>query len=695
MAKAKQKRIKKELSKLQRSGRHLEWLAEVQGLPITPELKREMDQAWQEVQRRSLRTRPAFYEFCAQVNKIEPLPQTPEIHFLRAVKDLLANGTDEGGGGLAVTGLSGIYQAAQQNLIATLQAPRNWQAIEDLLALIASAPEKITRKQYQDLAKYFSATFLEAPFLALGEGMAVFRRLNHKTHLHKPLSPKLRGDLNRADHQMATATRPLPPALRQLVFLPFASQVLLYLRQCSPAPEAHQVQKLIHSVETTFMEGAGKQLPQDLLDRLFADDDAVLSEEDLEKMAQDFSSAPLEGKLTLLSNLRQAFHKASSMEMGGNPFFSNFFDDDTEEMERLLIRFHKQVLKEIGQRLPNLASRERRALIAIVDSMLARDISDLLFAWEEGQALIDVLLLAAEAGCLGTRLSLLALLLAGRKKSKRLATYAVKALQEAPAPGLADLRWLMDEHGPPTVRSAEVLKTLFEKIRGKDDLARYMVEAVWKEVSNGISFNTFASKINPAMRHPDFSHPSLDLFTPAEIKQLAELASQVTELEPLSRFLALFPEGRIDPENLRQWLEDTWMREENCTLFIETVQTLITGTAESMNLLDIFKSAGAGGNFAAIANKMNSTKVVIDFFRDHADDFRRLPLHPAEIIVNEIFPHLTQETDYGSLLIKTYNALSARVSAGEKAFTALRDALNKRLRAMAGGNQGRGRGSRR
>lgn len=695
MAKAKQKRVKKELEKLQRGGRHLEWLAEVQGQPVTAELKREMDQAWREVQRRTLRTKPAFDEFCARMDRIEAVPKNPEMDFLLALRDLAKGADDAAEKILAATGLSGAYQTAQENLRAAMQSPRDWQAIEVLLDLMARDPGKITRKQYQNLAGHFAATLLEQSFLVLGEGMAVFRRLNHKANLHRPLSPKLLDDLHFADHQLGMATGPMPPALRHLVLLPFAFQVLLYLRQCTPAPVTHQVQELIQSVEQTFMLGAGNLLPSELRDRLFAWDEDELTDTDLGKMERDFSSASFEGKLALLRDLRQAFHRASSSEMGDNPFFSGFFEDDTETMERLLFRFHKQVLKEIGRRLPGLASRERRALVAVIDPILAQDVSDLLAPAGEGQALIDLLLQAAEAGCLSTRLSLLALLVAQRDRSKRLGPHAVTALQEAPLPGLADLRWLMNGHGPLAVRSPAVFKVLFEKIRGNNELVRYLAEAVWNEVNTGIMVNALAPDINPLMRRFGLSDPSLELFTPAVMKELAELASQVPELEPLRHFLTVFPDGRISAESLRQWFEAAWMREGDCALFIETVQALIAGAEESSVFWEIFGDDGPGCSFAATANRLNFAKVVIDFLRDNAGDFRRLSLQAVGTIVEEIFPHLEKQSDYGSLLIRTYNALCDRVAAGEKEFAALRDRLDSRLRALAGGNRGRGRSSRR
>jgi hypothetical protein len=127
------------------------------------------------------------------------------------------------------------------------------------------------------------------------------------------------------------------------------------------------------------------------------------------------------------------------------------------------------------------------------------------------------LLQAAEAGCLSTRLSLLALLLSRQDGSKRLGSLAATALQEAPTPGLADLHWMMNEHGPLAVRSPAILKTLFARIRGNDDLVRGLAQAVWEEVNVGITFNAFAPKTCPAMRRPSLAGTSAEPLAPAVI----------------------------------------------------------------------------------------------------------------------------------------------------------------------------------
>ncbi|MBV5318035.1 MAG: hypothetical protein JZU50_09500 [Desulfobulbaceae bacterium] len=686
MAKAKQKRVKRELEKLQRAGRHLEWLAEVQGQPLTPELKRELDQAWQEVQRRTLRTPQTFLEFHTQIDHLQGVPDTPEITFIMALRRLIAGDREAEAEAtvLAVTGLTGAHLAAQKNMRATLGVSRDWPGITGLLTLMAREPGKTTRRHYQDLAERFSGTVLAQPFAVLAEGMVVFRKLNHKANLHKPLAARLVDELDLADHHLGLVTESFSLVLQRLVLLPFAYQVLLYLRQCDPLPAANQVKALVQAVELTFLRGTGNMVPPELCAQLFDDDQDLLTGANLKKMAEDFATAPFEGKLTLLRDLRQAFQ--TTLARGpGSPFFVDFFDDDdSEAMAKQLLRFHVQVLKEIGRRLPDLAPREGRALIAVIDPILADDVGDLFMELGDQQPLLDFLLQVAEAGCLGTRLSQVAYLMAIRDRNKRLGALALKAVEEAPVPGLEDLHWLMRGHGRLVIRFPALLKALFDRIRGNELLVRSLVKAVWAEVE------TFAPPGSEARGRAGHRAAATEQLSPEVRKGLVELAGQVAELEPLRHYLTIFPAGRIDAKSLRQWFEETW-KGGDYALFIATAQASIIGDSESAKVLDLVPGPGKVGKLSAVANRLLFTGALIDFLREHADDFRSIPLASARLLVETLYPHLKELTDFGSLLIRTYNALCTRVSAGETEFAPLRDALDHGLRQMAGGQRGPGR----
>ena len=175
--------------------------------------------------------------------------------------------------------------------------------------------------------------------------------------------------------------------------------------------------------------------------------------------------------------------------------------------------------------------------------------------------------------------------------------------------------------------------------------------------------------------------PSFAPLGPTVIGDLLKMANDIGPLASLAAFLELFPKGVIEVENLGRWLESVWGGDGS--LFIDTALLLITCTSETSGILRHLGISGVRFVSASVAGKLNLPARMNDFLREHADDFRQLPLGTMQMLVQEIFPYLAGQIDYASLLIKTYNALCARIAAGEKEFIPLRNTLNNRLRALA------------
>lgn len=686
MSKAKQRRAKKEQEKLWRAGRYMEWLVDVQTQPASPELKQEIDQAWQEVQRRTLRTRQSFHEFCTCVDKIQSLPETQELHFLKALKGVMEGNEDAVDTIQAATGLSGAYKVAQRSLRSVLLVPRSWQGIETLMKRMAQEPGTVTRKHYRELAGYLADTPLRRWFLDMGESMADFRKLNHKANLHKPLSRLLLEDLEEANHVVMMVGSSLPPELRRLVLLPFAFQVVLHLRQCSYTPRAHQVMGLIDAVKGVFMEGCGDLLTPELRGQLLSGGERGASRLDQEQIEADFTAASFEGKLIVLRDLRRTCHEAPSWGEYDDPFAPDFSSgQDGDGTESLLLRCYKQVLKEIGRRLPNLSSRERRALIAAIDPIVAEDVSKLFIGSGASQGIIEVLSQAAESECMGIRLAMVTYFAALKGRSKRLVSAAIKALREGPVPGQDDIQWCLREYKVPVAQSPEFLRILFDRIQGNDALTRKVGESVYKEVKSAVvffSFMPFLENFPGRMRMPD---ADMMRFPPDLISELVQLAGQVGEpMRALERFLTVFPHGRINEELLRQWFAEIWNPAEGCTLFLASVDELVECDEGSDGLLDYIFSASSLGALVGPLKTLQYTQAILDFLKERVDDLRTLPLETVENIVNKIYPLLQNLPEYGSLVIRTLNTLNARIAAGETQCTGLRDRLDRHLRVIAG-----------
>lgn len=681
MAKAKLRRTKKELEKLRRSDNHIEWLVRAQDLPTTPELQHQTEQAWQEVQRRTLRTQEAFAEFCTHIPAIRNVPKTPELSLLLTLREIIKGETFAGNVLPAAAELPAVYQAARQALCAVMEAPLDRQGIEELLSLLASHPGKITRRHYHNLASHFTGTVLHQPLLALGEGMAVFRKLNHKTHLQKPLSESLLDDLDDAHHTVFTQTDFLPEGLRQLLFFPFAVQVISYLRDCEEKPADHRVKELIQFVSPVFLQGAEHLLTPELRSRLLSSDKDELSQAALTRMEVKFSSASFEEKLTLLRDLRHLF-SAYALAESNDSFFPNLQDDETIwKLERCLLRFHRQLLRDIARQLPNRSPREGRELAAVMAPILADDVEALVSYPDNSQSLVGILLLAAELGFLNVRLSVMALILVHRDTGKRLGSLAAKGLREGPAPTLADLRWIMDKHAMPLLQAPTFLETLFEKIQDNAELVNNLAARLWDETVSLFMLHTFVPEITAAARLVGHPSPAMTPLSRTAIRDLTELANRIRPLTSLARFLETFPAGLIEAENLHTWLEHTWNGSNGCELFIDSVMPLIACASQSSGFLQQLGMQEITAALGPASGKLNLPKVLNEFLREHTDGFRRFSLKNIQILVEEVFPYLEGQSGHSSLLIKTYNILVARVSSGEKEFTALRNTLDDRIRA--------------
>jgi hypothetical protein len=696
LSKAKQRRAKKDQEKLWRAGRYMEWLVDVQTHPASPELKREIDQAWQEVQRRTLRTRQSFHEFCTCVDKIQSLPEALELHFLKALKGFVEGEEGAVETILAATGLSGAYKVAQRSLHSVLLVPQSWQGIETLLKRMAQEPGIVTRKHYRELAGYLADTPLRRWFLDVGESMADFRKLNHKANLHKPVSQALLADLEEANHVVMMVGLSLPPELRRLVLLPFAFQVVLHLRQCSYTPKAHQVLGLISAVKGVFMEGCGDLLTPELRGQLLSGGERGASRLDQEQIEADFTAASFEGKLIVLRDLRRACHEAPSWGEYGDPFAPDFSSgQDGDGTDSLLLRCYKQMLKEIGRRVPDLSPREQRALIAAIDPIAAEDVSKLFLERGASQGIIDVLLQAAESECMGIRLAMVAYFAALKGRSKRLVSAAIKVLREGPIPGQDDIQWCLREYKVPVAQSPEFLRILFDRIQGNDSLTRMVGESVYQEVKSAVvffSFMPFLENYPGRKRMPD---AAMMRFPQDLIKELVYLAGQIGEpMRALERFLTVFPQGRINEELLRQWFAEIWNPAEGCTLFLANVDELVECDEGSDDLLDYIFGAGSLGGVVGPSKTLQYPRVILDFLKERADDLRTLPLETLENIVNRIYPLLQHLPEYGSLVIRTLNALNVRIAAGETQCTGLRDTLDRHLRVIAGTRSGGRKSSR-
>lgn len=690
MAKAQQKRVKKELEKLWRAGRHLEWLAAVEGEPRTPELEREINQAWREVARRSLRTRQAFDEFCSQIERITVRPESPEVTFLLDLRALMAGDAGAVDRLRRIDGLPPHCQVALDQVVAALAAPPAWAQVEERLGQLAREPEKASRKRYHDLAALVADTPLEQPLGVVGEAMAVFRKLNHKTSLRNGLSYRQQDEFQHASRLAAKAAEGLPSTLRQLLLLPLAVQLLLHLRQREPAPSDREIRTMLHDAGDILPWGLGDALSPELRTLLMAGEDGPPGKERLVGLDRDFAAASLEGRLVLLRDLRHAFHREASRWGAVSLLLEGSLGNDPEPMQRLLIRWYGAIVEELTERSARLAPMERRALAVALDRPLSEDARMLYLQDADPKGMAALLLQTIKSSCMGPCLAMMAALIASHDDNRRLASAVAAAFPACPMPTQDDLRWFFDRDGPEFVRSPAALGLLFDRLRGSGELARWLADTIWNEILSGFIVHSCTPSFPGLGRRSRLGEDDLDLFPAAVLRGLAELAGRVEELASLQRFLAIFPNGRIQAEGLRQWFDQTWSVEDGGALFFRTARELIATAVETASFNDSLMDIN-GIEVGALGLARQALQAAVDVLREQAGDFGSLSLAACETLVGELFPLLEKHPDYGSLLIRVGKALASRVAGGDTQFLALRDQLEDRLLTLAKKGSGRKR----
>lgn len=685
MAKAKLKREKREIDKLLRAGRHLEWLAAVRDMPVTAEHKRDLDKVWSEVRRHSLRTREGFEEYCRLRPELEKIPPHPENLFLETLVNLLQGESGAAEAMLALPKLTGAAQVVQQHLVTLLHQERDWDEVARLLHQMGREPDKISRKHLLSLAACFSDTPLAQVFERLGQSLMTFRKLNHKTHLHKPLGYALLNDLADADLGAWQATMGFPPSLRRLLLLPLVEQVRLHLGQALPKPRFQQVWELIDTARKVFFEVAGPHLSDELRAQLSIRSNEDCSDGACHRLQQRFSAAPLEERLTLLRDFRLVVQREAHNAI--DDYAASFFSSIrgvTPVMERLLLHCHREVLLEFGRRLMSLAPRDRRSLLAFYDQLLADDLSLLLLPDGDLATLAQLVHLALESGCYGSRLLLMAPVVAGVSRNRALALLAVKTIANAALPTKAHLQWFAEGVLALALQMPATLRPIFTRIGGDEELAGYLGQAVWQAYSDAMLDNAFEDEFGSSLPGEERGE-EYAVYSHEVRRGLLELAADVPQLERLHRFLQAFPTGRVDVVSLREWCEVAWSADVQCLEWVNVALPLLHQAQAQASLLQTVKSLNLGkAQLTHLQASIRQLAEVTDFLRSRIEDFQVLPVSVLTPLVMEVFACLERQQGFDSLVVRTYNALCTRIKAGEKNCAFLRDEVERYMRKKAG-----------
>ena len=157
MAKAKKKRVSKEIDKLWRTAKYWEWLRLVEQEGLVQAQSARWQEAWHHLCRWALRLPGHLEGFWPRLAELKHIPDTPDMVLLRQLKDFLED--EEGRPAIAaLTGLSPAAQLLREKLLSWSWEPVQENKIGRCIKILINQPEKVTGRTFTELGTLLALT---------------------------------------------------------------------------------------------------------------------------------------------------------------------------------------------------------------------------------------------------------------------------------------------------------------------------------------------------------------------------------------------------------------------------------------------------------------------------------------------------------------------------------------------------------
>lgn len=631
MSKAKQKRLRKELEKLLSAGRYWEWLEAAETNGQVQEFKAEWRDAWQTLARRALRDPQKLEEFQRRSKGLKDKPDLPDVRVLCNLIQFI----DEENGPEALAPLSGMSLPAElirKRALAWKKEDFPRQRLQKSLEALIQYPEKVTKKTYEALAAQLRETSFAVPIMKLGGNLSVLSQLGRATGRTQ------RWRCERIESAVKIASDQFPPSLFEILLFPFLHRLNgVIQRWLQSSGKEKALGEAASSMPLLFSILRGEKREQG--NQKSIDSQAT----DLNHVRKIAASTDLDAKIVLLAKLRSAEKKEIRKPL------------PSEGVTTL----YRGILFDLRRMRSELAQREKENLSCVVESVLTRDLP---FLWNElpgsENDFIGILMMAAEAGCLGRRLAALSLVLAERRGNRSLREAAQTLLAVQGQPSGEDVRWVMDLFIGRIFPRVTALRSLLRLWDPEDPMVEEIGRAIWSEAIRDLSYAT-SLKIAPF----PFLLPGENAGreTRRDLQTLRSELSSMMQWKPFQRmamFLHCFPENSITDKGLASYLEKVYQANRSLLPIIEMMEGLTP--PETFNpLLDEFILGSSEGDFSGLE------RIFRDFMLDHWEQMKVTELKIVGRLVEALLGKGEELSD-ASFLLRLNNLLEERFRKGEK-----------------------------
>ncbi len=636
----------------------------------------------------ALREEQAFHEFRAEVGTLRLPPRNnPDFELLAALKEFF-EGRGSAEDVLRLKGLNPDAQRLQANFSVFAASATKQDKLRGLLAKLIREPDKITRRFFEQVAALLPDS-AGASARAMGESIPLARRFNQKAAVSRGWAGVDFKQLERLDQRLARISRPLPPALRQILLHPFVYNIALLFRRLAPEAGSSRAARLVRAIPFLLPSLAGERVER-VHAALLMDSGEWTAGSTFDTLKPRVKRLSIEEKLTLLGSLR---HRSGERHSEGPDFeLPDFFEDEYEEspfrreretraadLAQSLLLLYRGILGDISGRQGNLPTRDRKELVRVMESVLLQDIDTILDGLENFEEIGSLLTSAIDAGCAGARLGLLTFLVGSRFRNADLRKHAEKHLDRISPPTLQDMEWLAREYSDLYYPYARSLRPLMFRYKNEKELLAVFSARLCGMMEHELLKSALRARIlglSPTLAN------IMGVATRSE--DLGALRAQLDEMgehEALDlprHFLRCFRNDRLSTEGHLCWLEAqrSLRREAVWDYVLEQIKR--SKTLEAGDPLDFPPSR-------ELLRELFEEKheALHLFMKEHLDEMAQLPTPTLEPLLDELLELSARPPADPTLLIRLEKHLAERARSGEPSIPPLMDRLRQTLQQMA------------
>ena len=645
MGKAAEKRARKERVKMLSSGRYWEWLEAVEKEVLINEYKKEWNEVWQTLARRAFRDPLQLEEFLTRSESLKESPDIPDIRFLLLLKKFIEGA--HGGEELAsFKGLGFPAEVIRKQAITWRDDSFPNQKLQEFLTTLVAKPEEATKKNYGEIALVLKGTRLSGIIKSLGTWMTAARSLGErpdaKISLHK---------LSDIEFGLKEVSNHIPHHLRQILFYPILFQINRVLQRLLETKQ-DTFAEILPSIPYVFSMLAGEKAGS-LRTQLKHQNWGGLDDVDFDAV---ILRADFDEKVALLGRMRSLRH--DDEEIGNADTFQ---------------RLYKSILSDIGRMRQSLSEREKKDLNRVMGFVLARDLP---FLWNGLAAsehdLAEILVQAAEVGCLNLRLALFSLVLAEKGGYRKLKVFAENSLKIFDPPAGEDILWVLDEFSEIVFPHINSLKPLFSFWGSEAPFASQIAKEIWSKAMTVLVLNSASKKVSGffPMLAGDKLYERMKRDIQILKKELSALKAY-KELADLTDFLNCFPEDSFTEKGYQHLLNTIFEKGRRLDPVIEIVGNFFLRSPVERGTNELLQPLL--GDWLKFLEKG-----FYDFLRGHWDVLKTTKLENLDRLIRILMRRETRSEDR-NLLFRISNLLEERSQDGGTEAHVLRDKLMEEL----------------